>query len=615
MNLTRSGHPVNLREHLLISLFLFVVVLAAFSPLLEAGFINYDDPLFVSQNVTVSAGLSWSNIGWAWMAGFFRHSSLVEYWEPVVAWSRLTDFSLYGFDAKGHHLTSVLIHGANAVLLYAGVFSLSASRVRSGLVAILFALHPLNVEAVGWLSARKDLLGGTGTLLTVLAYIHYAKRPAVGRYLGLLLAYGFAAMTKPSVMVVPALLMVIDHWPLRREVGWRSLLVEKIPLFALAGVVAFLAWLSQHGFGAFLTLESIPPLHRLANAVINSWIYFRQWVYPSSLSIIYPISRLLNLGELIWAGCFFVGTSTAAICWRKRYPSLLTGWLWFLVGLAPVIGLVALGSSRTSDRYMYVPMMGLIAAVVFLPWEAWSGTVSSSRVLCKSTGALVCGLLIGTLGLCSYAQSKLWRSSVDIFSHAARLYPDFMPVNLQLALGLADEARYKEAVGVGVRALQISPENGKLWRVLGRSLAKMGQLPEASRVLDRAIRFEPTLALAYLDRGELLGEQGKMELAFADMEKALELVPNGQECFRRRAQLLAKAGRWPEALADGEQMLALWPHNGEYVFALAQLWHQSGDDAEALEHLKAGARAVDANPEAAIKTRVLLDEILERRRR
>ncbi len=599
----RVGETV---RHLLVVAALVLGVFVAFGPLLEAGFINYDDPLFIVGNVPVSAGLRAGCLEWAFTAGFLRPTPEVEYWEPLVVLSRMLDFSLFWNDAKGHHLTSVLLQALNAVLLYGAVFAFSRDRVRSALVAMLFALHPLNVEVAGWLSARKDLLAGTFSLLTVITYGAYRSRPGWGRYLALLGVYGLAAMTKPAVMAVPVLLFVLDGWPFQVGISRRTVL-EKLPLLLIAVAVAWLAWKSQVGFRALQPLEASGLGRRLANVPVNCMLYLGQWIWPTRLSIHYPIPFSVGGMELGAAVSIVVGLSAAAWVLRRKMPGLLAGWLWFLVGLGPVIGLVGLGSSRLADRYMYVPMMGLLVGITFLPWQKWLGRDSLRRGAIAG-GVAVLAILVG-LGWLSFRQAQHWHDSVSVFTQAQKLYPESPATGLNLALSYNDEGRYREAVAEGVRVQRWEPNNPRIWAMLGTALGSSGHQPEAIRCLDRALELDHRMVGAHLDRGRFLSELGSFQQARDAFGRAVEAGPDAPECFRRRALFFAEHRLWPEAVADTERMLELWPHNPEYVLVAAKVSFWAGDRNRALGVLRAYRTVLGRNMETSLRAQQLVGEI------
>lgn len=591
-------------KHLLATLLLVAATIGSFPPVLNAEFLNYDDPKFVSENIPLSEGLGWRSAGWAFGAGFFTFSPEVEYWGPLVALSRLMDVSLHGDDANGHHLTSLAIHAVNVLLVYALFFNIGGSRWRSVVGALLFGLHPLNAEVMGWLSARKDLLAGSFILLTALAYVHYCKRPGGRRYFILLATYALAAMTKPAVMVVPALLLAMDFWPMARTARWRRLVLEKIPLVAIAVLVAVLACIAQRGFGAFQTLEAIPLHLRGAHSVVNCGLYLRQWIAPHSLSIYYPIPAALGARDLILAVCVFAVFSGLAVMLRRKFPSLLGGWLWFLLGLAPVIGLVSLGSSRLADRYMYMPMLGLISAILFLPWERWI-----SKMQLRILGATCCALLLGAFAFLSHRQAKLWHDSATLFTHAVALSPNSIPMNLQLANGLLVQGRHAEAMPVCLHGLRLAEDNPRMWRVLAATLGKSGHTAEAIRAMDKAISLDSSLAIFHVERGELFAQSGDLERALKEMMQAVEMAPGNPRCYKGRALVFAQMKRWPEAQADGRAMLDLWPHNAGYVVDVCRLLHQSGSGPQALQLLSAKRAVIERSGRAISEARVLVGQI------
>lgn len=598
------------RVFLLVTALLIGVVLAAFAPLLKAGFINYDDPQFISRNLQLADGLSWSALRWGFEANLSYFHPGAEYWEPLVIASRLIDVSLYGMQPEGHHLTSLLLHALNAVLLCGLLWVLKLDRFRSVLVALLFALHPLNVEVVGWLSARKDLIGATLTLVVMMVYCAYVRRPQPWRYMAVIAVYGVAAMTKPMVMVVPALLLLLDVWPLKRPEPLRRRLIEMAPLFVIALGVAVLAWKAQAEFNAIQGLDISPIPRRLLNVVVNYSIYLRQILWPRALSIFYPNEPGLSFGRAVGPGLALACVSGLVLRGRNRFPQMFMGWLWFLLALSPVIGWVGLGSSRTADRYMYLPGIGLFMGAVFLPWETWM----PARLLEKYRrqplrfawlGMLALGL--AALSVATFQQAQVWANSVAVFSNARRFFPRDPTINLQLALGFLDEGHPSKAVSLSLEVIRAKPQDAKAWRILGTALGRLGHAGEAKRALQKAIQFDPKLTIAYLDLSGFEADSGNMEGALAALERATGTTPNYAETYYRRALIYIKQERWGDALSDLELLLALRPKSPEYALLMAQTANAAGIKSRAREVLRKYADVFARSPD-------LLDDVETLRR-
>lgn len=595
-----EGTLVESRAFFRVTALLLGVVLAAFAPLLKAGFINYDDPQFVSKNLQLADGLSWSALRWGVEANLSYFHPGAEYWEPLVILSRLLDVSLYGMQPEGHHLTSLLLHALNSVLLCRLLWLLELDRFRSVLVALLFALHPLNVEVVGWLSARKDLIGATLTLVVMMVYCHYVRRPQPWRYVAVIAVYGVAAMTKPMVMVVPALLLLLDDWPLKRLEPLRARLIEKGPLFVIALGVAVLAWRAQAQFNAIQGMDISPIPRRLLNVVVNYSIYLRQIIWPRALSIFYPNETGLSFGSAVGPGLVLACVSGLVLRCRNRFPQMFMGWLWFLLALSPVIGWVGLGSSRTADRYMYLPGIGLWMGAVFLPWETWMPKwlldkcrYQSSRFACQA----ILGLSVATLSVATFQQAQVWANSVTVFSNARRFYPRAPTINLQLALAFLDEGNHSKAVSLSLEVIRAKTQDAKAWRILGTALGRLGHAGEAKRALQKAILFDPKLTVAYLDLSVLEADSGNMEGALAALERATGTTPNYAETYYRRALIYIKQERLEDALRDLDFLLALRPKTPEYALLLAQTANAAGKKARAREVLRKHAESFAGSPE------------------
>jgi Flp pilus assembly protein TadD len=473
-------------------------------------------------------------------------------------------------------------------------------RFRSLLVSLLFALHPLNVEVVAWLSARKDLISMTTTLIVLMAYCRYARQPRLGRYGLLLGAYGVAAMTKPVVIVVPALLFLLDHWPLQRRDPLRTRLIEKVPLFAIAFGVAVLAWRAQSNFNAIQGLDISPIPRRFLNVVLNYSVYLQQMVWPRALSVFYPISGEIPVFGTIVRGLGLACFSGFVLWWRERLPQIFVGWFWFILALSPVIGWVGLGSSRTADRYMYLAGIGVLMGVVFLPWETWLPNWFLTKLRQRACRFACFGmfmLVVAAGAFATFQQAQVWASSVTVFSQARRLYPHDPTINLQLALGFLDEGQNAKAVSLSLEVIATKPKDAKAWRIMGTALGHLGHANEAKKALGKAIFFDPTLTVAYLDLSKLEADSGNTKEAIDALTRATLTTPNYAETYYRRALIFCSQERWEEALSDLQFLVELRPRNPQYALLLARTAFAAGKEDLAREVLRKSADLLAANPE------------------
>src|SRR5437762_4869514 len=414
-NPVRARSRVTSRGTILtICLFLAAITWLVFGQTLNHEFVNYDDEIYVYENAKVTAGLSLQNAFWA-----FTHT-VCNNWHPLTIISHMLDCQLYGQRPAGHHFTNVLLHTVAVVLLFLVLQQMTGALWQSAFVAAVFAIHPLHVESVAWVAERKDVLSGVFFMLTLLAYIRYARAPSTWRYLIVTFVFALGLMSKPMLVTVPFVLLLLDYWPFRRIADQRShpghqllsLLVEKIPLIALSAVSSTVTFLAQRG--ALGWTEQLPMLSRFNNAIVAYIIYMRQMFWPAGLAVFYPHpENRLPPWEISLALSVLIGITVAAVILRKKAPYLITGWFWYLGMLVPVIGLVQVGWQGHADRYTYLPQIGLYIAGT---WAFADLTASwrRRRVLLGAAALLV----IGALSCSASIQTSYWRNSETLFTHA-----------------------------------------------------------------------------------------------------------------------------------------------------------------------------------------------------
>ncbi|MGO8757286.1 MAG: tetratricopeptide repeat protein [Terracidiphilus sp.] len=554
-----------LRFDVPIYLALLLATFAVYAQVRHFDFVNYDDPDYTTGNPHVRQGLTAQGMAWA------LTSRDAANWFPVTWVSHMLDAQFFGLKSGWHHLHNVLLHALAAILLCIFLQRATGTRWRGALVAFLFALHPLHVESVAWVAERKDVLSAGFWFLTLWAYVRYAKRPGWGRYLAVVLSLCLGLMAKPMVVTLPFVLLLLDYWPLARlRKQWRKAIWEKLPLLALSGAAAAITYLVQEHAGA---VKALPLETRLANATLSYAIYILKTFWPSRLAVFYPYPRGFAFFPLLAAGLLLAAVTAGAIVLRRRAPYLLTGWGWFVVTLVPVIGLVQAGGQARADRYMYIPMVGLLIMLVWGAAEVLE--MGRAKVLAVPLAAAAC-LACAAL---TWVQVGYWRNSETLFRYALEVTEDNSVANHNLGNYLmASPGRLSEAVSYLETAVRIDPDSVPAHTDLGSALAKAGRLPEAIAQFQEAILLAPDAPIPHNNLGSALIEAGRVPEAIAEFQTALRLDPDydearhnlaaaqaggSAETHRSRGIALLKAGNSSGAIAELEAALRIDPNDAD----------------------------------------------------
>ena len=469
------------QRDLLISAALIAFVAAVFSSVARHDFVQYDDPLLVTDNPHVKAGLTWDGIVWA-----FGRGANVAYWMPLTYLSHMIDVQVFGMRAGPAHVVNVVLHAINTALLYLLLRWMTGAVWSSAFVAVMFGVHPLHVESVAWIAERKDVLSGLFFLLTIAAHAWYVQKPSWRRYACVLAAFLLALMSKPIVVTLPAVLLLLDTWPLKRPRRW-GLVVEKVPLVGLAIAVSIVTVIAQQNAGAMRSLDQFPLSYRLTNAIVSYARYIGKTFWPTNLAVFYPAPPQWPATIVIASAVVLVVITIIAIWQAKRRPYLIIGWLWFLGTMLPVIGIIQVGRQSMADRYSYLPHIGLFIMLAWLAAEAGP----------RWRGALAALAIVGTLAasLRSIDQLRHWRNNKTLFEHALAVTTDNPVANLQVG-----NIRFRER-----------------------------NFLDAERHYREALRIEESYALAHMNLAHLLVRRGQYDEAIAHYERALELNPNLQK--------------------------------------------------------------------------------------
>ena len=508
-----------------------------FLPALNCGFINLDDPEYFSANPQVLAGLNWGGIKWAFSAGNFRM------WHPVTWLSLMLDAQLFGAGARGPHLVNVLLHALNTGLLFVLLRKLTGSIWRSALVAALFAWHPLRVESVAWVCERKDVLSGCFGLLTLLAYARYVeegkRQKAKGKkfYALALVFFALGLMSKPMLVTLPFVLLLLDFWPLRRfELSTinhqlSTLLREKLPFFALSLALSAGTFLMHRDLGS---LMGLPLAARVANAFVAVVLYLGKIIWPVKLAIFYPHVGHWPVLVVLAAGLLIIGVSVLVVVRRRRFPVALFGWCWFVGVLIPVSGLIQAGEQGLADRFTYLPSIGLFVAVVWLAGEVCVRKQIRRRWLVVMTAGLLAGCVLQT-----GRQLTFWRDSETLFRHA----------------------------------LAVTENNHVAYNGLGYELYRQpGGTDQAMTNYLKSLAISPHYTEALNNLGIALADQGKFAEAVESFEAALQISPNSVRFRNNLGVALLRAGRFAEATEQFRAVLAREPGNLMALENFAQVY-------------------------------------------
>jgi tetratricopeptide (TPR) repeat protein len=558
-----------------ISAGLAVLVFAAFGQTSRHGFINFDDNDYVYQNPVVSRGLTRQGLAWA----FGVHAVN---WHPLTWISHMVDCQIYGLRPGGPHLTNVLLHLAAVILLFFALRRATGALWRSAFVAAVFAIHPLRAESVAWVAERKDVLSGLFFMLTLLAYLNWVRQPtARWRYGLVLVLYTLGLMSKPMLVSLPLVLLLLDYWPLQRKLPFARLLIEKLPMLALsvaAGLATIFAQSSNIG-----SLESYSFPMRLANAAVSCAIYLRQMIYPAGLGLFYPYPHLgLPAGEIALATLALLAISAVVWMQRRRQPWLAVGWLWFLIMLLPVLGIIQMGRQAHADRYTYLPQIGLYLALTWSAWN-WLEKRASNRIIAGVASVLVLGGLL----LCAHRQAAYWKDSETIWAHTVAVTKNNEPAHLNLGAALLLEGRVDDAIAEFQTALSLNATVPEAHYDLASAYLQEGRVDEAAPELTEALRLDPDFAAAHFSLGNIFFQRRQWNDAIAHYQAALKIRPAYLEARLNLANALMESGRADDAIDQFRAALQLAPDNAQAENNLGNALMQKGRLAEAITHFHA----------------------------
>jgi Flp pilus assembly protein TadD len=586
-----------INRHLLIAAALVGLTIVVFAPVSGYGFINFDDGAYVTENVHVTGGLSWQNVAWAFS---FKSCEDTGNWHPLTWLSLMTDITTFGVNPSRLHLVNLTMHVVNVLLLYVILIRMTGAVGQSAFVAAVFAVHPLHVESVAWISERKDVLSTLFVLLTILAWLQYVRTTRQRWHILSLCCFVLSLLSKQMYVTLPVLLLLLDYWPLQRltlsksnredgdgvgvSVGqqcWR-LATEKLFYLLIAVIFCVIAFVGQQQGGAVGTFEDYPVVQRCLNAVVTYVVYLWQTVWPANLAVFYTYTRHNQWVLAGMAGFILTGITAYAVSSRIRHPYLIVGWLWYVVTLAPVIGLVQIGRQRMADRYMYFPMVGLLVGGTWL-LTAWA----SKNPLRQKYLPRVALLFTFAIACAGSVQATRWKDSVTLFTHAANVAESSLAFT-KLGYEQAQLGEFSAATVLFHRALRLDPHYVAAHNSLGNTCLAQGDSEQAIRHFRKAIELDPGHAEAHYNLGIIFSGRGQLAEGVAHYESALRIDPDNAQVHANLgiASLILK--ETSKAFEHLNRAIEIDPELPEAHFTLASLLVSLERESEAISHFQKG---------------------------
>lgn len=570
---------------------LLLATLGVYGQVRHYDFVNYDDPAYVTANSHVRAGLTTAGLAWAFTATEGGN------WFPATWISHMIDCQLFGQSPGWHHLTNVLLHILSSLLLFTFLNRATGAQWPSALVAFLFALHPVHVESVAWVAERKDVLSAFFWFLTLWAYLRYVERPGPGRYGVMFLAFCLGLMSKPMLVTLPFVLLLLDVWPLHRIQFNKTarmvvtLIREKVPLFVVAIGVSAVTYMAQRQVGAVASLDRYPLGLRIENALASYVVYIAKMIWPSGLAVFYPYPAL-PAWQIAVAVASLSAASILVLAAVRSRPYLAVGWYWYIGTLLPVIGFVQVGSQSRADRYMYIPMVGLS---IILAWGASDLLKRWPQI--KFEVALLAAAACAAYVVLTWFQIQYWSGSEPLFRHTLAVTRANTVAHLKLAEFYLERSRFEDAWKHGLEAARLDPVSVEARLDLGDAFTKLGRHSESLAEYREAVRLQPRNGRAHLELSLELARTGQLEEALRQSWEVVHLQPEDADGHNNLGKLLAETGRTDEAIAQFSDSIRLEPDNADFHYNLGDAFaaNENLDDA-----IREFGEAIRLKPEHAV---------------
>ena len=584
------------KANLFIFLSLIFLTVTAYWEVRHNDFINLDDNLYVTENSNVQKGITLKGIFWAFTS--IENGQ----WHPITWLSHMIDYQFFGLDAGGHHVTDLLLHITNTVLLFILLYRMTAAAWQSGFVAALFALHPLHVESVAWVSERKDVLYAFFWILALSAYLHYVRNQNNRWRLLLLLCFIFAVMSKSMAVTLPFVLLLLDYWPLgrmklretdhipilfaspslalkNRNISILKLLSEKLPLFSVSAVISLFTIFTNYRVGSLTSADKLSWVLRFQNAAVSYVRYILKMFWPDPLAVLYPFQVKLPFWYVAWTTSILVTITVLVFLAKEKRPYLVVGWMWYLITLLPAVGLVQSGIQGLADRFTYIPMIGLFMMVVYGASDILKKWPYSKYVL-----SLPLSMVLFILILLTRSQVLLWRNSITLFEQTLSVTTGNYLIHNNLGVTLARQGKDPQALVQYQKALEINPRYADAHYNMGSLLARQGEDEEAAVQFMESLRIKPDKKEAHNDLGVILNKHGRIREAVFHFTEAIHIDPNYGEAHFNLGTFLFQHGKYGEAVSYFSEALRINPLNAGTHNSLAASLAATGKIEEAIIH-------------------------------
>jgi protein O-mannosyl-transferase len=563
-------------KDIIIMFILAALILAVYWPVQDYKFISYDDYMYVTENYRIQSGIDIISI-----ADTFRdvHTG---HWHPLTMMSHMVDWQLFGYNAGGHHWTNVIIHIFNTLLLFLFFRYLTSAIWRSAFIAALFAIHPLNVESIAWIAERKNVLSTFFWILTMMLYVWYVKSPNWKRYLPMFVSFALGLMSKPMLVTLPFVLLLLDYWPLNRisfnsrdedrleistpfvsqKLKISSLMIEKIPLFILTIISTCLTIYAALYVKMVANLEALPLTKRISNAIISYALYIKKLFLPYNLAVFYPPSKI-DFWQASFTALLMFGITITVFKFYRKYPYLLVGWLWYLGTLVPVIGLLQVGAQAMADRYTYIPLIGIF---IIMAWGLFDLTMERRKGNVIFSAIAV--LIIAIMAVLTSIQVSYWKNNVTLYSHAIEVTKNNYLANNNLGAHFIDIGDYKQAYFYITTAIQINPKYADAHRNLAVIFIEEGKKEKAINHFKEAIKIKPNYTDAIRRLADVLARDKQFEEAKNQYIKLLTYDPADYEAYNNLGAVLVQIGKVDDAIVLFRKALYL---KADYIIAKRNL--------------------------------------------
>lgn len=576
---------------IMIILILIVMTLSAYWPIQNFEFVSYDDTIYVTNNYHIQNVRTFTGIIKEFVDTHTGH------WHPLTMLSHALDWKMYGRHAGGHHWTNVIFHIINAILLFSLLNIMTGAIWRSALVAALFAIHPINVESVAWISERKNVLSTFFWILTMLFYAWYVMQPSWKRYLPMFFCFVLGLMSKPMLVTLPFVLLLMDFWPLKRmafgdlhtDPSYPSgkkekisfLILEKMPLLFMMVASMIVTFHAAKSIGTIANFGTISLTQRLYNAILSYFFYLKKLFWPTDLAVFYPLRGGLSIQQVLPAALLLIAVTVMVCRYYKRYPYLAVGWFWYLGTLVPVIGIVQVGGQSMADRYAYVPFIGIFIAL------SWMIADLIPKRKLKQVAIVPVTILLISLFFVTCNQVGYWKNSFSLYERALHVTDSNLIAHVGMGNELIKQKRIDEAIDHFNTAININPHNTAnhiAFASLGYALSMQNKNAEAIAALQKALSINPKLDEAYLKIGNIYFETGRVDEAIQQYKKAIVLKNNDPRYHNNLGNAYVRQGKVLEAIKEFKEVLSIQPNNAVAHNNLGMLLMDQGNIDEALKH-------------------------------